>query len=158
MSSRDWRSIDIDALEPENHITKEELIPPNLPTYSNQEIQEVANQIRSQLSQGKFQQALELGLNNIPFGSTTQIKEIHQKTIFEIFCSIKNNISNNEIDEIIKNLNQEQQDNLIKYLYVNMSTSYGQKQGGLLLNWFEKIIEIVGIGSIARYLTDRRTV
>ncbi|KAI5954237.1 ARC15 [Candida jiufengensis] len=159
MASEDWRKIDIDALEPENHLTKEELIPPNLPQYTTNQIQEIGQSIRSQLSQGKFQQALVTGLDNIPFASSPQEKEIHQRTIFEVLCSIKNNSNSpNDINNIIKGLNQEQQDNLIKYLYTNMSTPYGQKQGGLLLNWFEKIVEIVGIGSISRYLTDRRTV
>ncbi|EMG50096.1 Actin-related protein 2/3 complex subunit 5 [Candida maltosa Xu316] len=158
MASEDWRKIDIDALEPENHLTKEELLPSDLPFVSYDTIQSVAGQIRSNLSSGQFQQALVLGLDNVPYSADEKTKELHSQTIFEVLCSIRNNNNLNDLSKFIKSLNSEQQDVLIKYLYKNMGSSYGQKQGGLLLNWFEKTVEVTGVGSIARYLTDRRTV
>ncbi|KAI3405014.2 ARC15 [Candida oxycetoniae] len=158
MASRDWRSIDIDALETDAHLTEEDL-KPDLPVTSQSDISAVAQKVRTQLSSGEFQQALELALDNAPYVSDTpQTKEIHLKTVFEILCSIRNNNNLSDLPKFVKNLNQEQQDTLVKYLYKNMSTAYGQKQGGLLLNWFEKTIEVTGVGSIARFLTDRRTV
>lgn len=57
-----------------------------------------------------------------------------------------------------KQLDSNQQDTLVKYLYKNMSTSYGAKQGGLLLHWFEKTVEVTGLGPIVRFMADRRTV
>ncbi|CAI5755775.1 unnamed protein product [Candida verbasci] len=155
----DWRKIDIDALEPDSHLTKEELIPTNIPETTKQQIIEISQQIRSYLSSGQFQNALILGLDNVPYIAEEETKEIHSKTIFEILCSIKNNNSKlSDLKNFIIDLNDEQQDVLIKYLYKNMSTDYGQKQGGLLLQWFEKTVEVTGLGPIARYLTDRRTV
>ena len=158
MASEDWRKIDIDALEPEYHLSAAELVP-DLPQVSQSQISSVAQQVRSHLSSGQFQQALELALDNAPYiADLLQTKELHAKTVFEILCSIKNNNNISELGQFVKNLNQEQQDTLIKYLYKSMSESYGQKQGGLLLNWFEKTVEVTGVGAIARYMTDRRTV
>lgn len=158
MATEDWRKIDIDALEPEYHLSAAELVP-DLPQVSQSQISSVAQQVRSQLSSGQFQQALELALDNAPYiADLPQTKEMHAKTVFEILCSIKNNNNVSELGQFVKSLNQEQQDTLIKYLYKSMSEPYGQKQGGLLLNWFEKTVEITGVGAIARYMTDRRTV
>ncbi|KAI5958887.1 ARC15 [Candida theae] len=158
MASEDWRKIDIDALEPEYHLSAAELVP-DLPQISQSQISSVAQQVRSQLSSGQFQQALELALDNVPYiADSPQTKELHAKTVFEILCSIKNNNNISELGKFVKNLNQEQQDTLVKYLYKSMSESYGQKQGALLLNWFEKTVEVTGVGAIARYMTDRRTV
>ena len=142
MSSEDWRRIDIDALEPENHLTKEELLPTDIPPTSIDQIQSVASQIRSSLSSGQFQLALILGLDNVPYIADEQTKELHAKTIFEVLCSIRNNNNINDLTGFVKGLNKEQQDVLIKYLYKSMSSGYGQKQGGLLLNWFEKLSKL----------------
>lgn len=158
MVSEDWRSIDIDALEPDSHLTKEDLLPTDIPPTTIEQVQQVANQIRSNLSSGQFQQALSLALDNVPYVADLNTKELHSKTVFEVLCSIRNNNNLNDLTGFVKSLSSEQQDVLVKYLYNNMSSPYGQKQGGLLLNWFEKTIEVTGVGSIARYLTDRRTV
>ena len=71
-----------------------------------------------------------------------KLKELHAKTIFEVLCSIRNNNNINDLTGFVKGLNKEQQDVLIKYLYKSMSSGYGQKQGGLLLNWFEKLSKL----------------
>ncbi|KAK6464422.1 actin-related protein 2/3 complex subunit 5 [Scheffersomyces coipomensis] len=153
----DWRRIDIDAYEPENHLSKEELLP-NLPATSLSEIQTVSKQVRTLLSQGKFLDALKLGLQYPPYIASEDIKSLHTETIFEILCSIKNNHNLTELSSFIKQLSSDEQDILVKYLYKTMNTSYGQKQGGLILSWYEKTVEITGLGPIVRFLSDRRTV
>ncbi|MDC6271189.1 actin-related protein 2/3 complex subunit 5 family protein [Acetobacter pasteurianus] len=161
MSQEDWRRIDIDALEPENHLTLADLSPDSASStkFTSSQVQSLAQQIRSQLSSGQFQQALQTALDNPPYvADSAATKQLHAKTVFETLCSIKNNNSSQDISSFVKLLNQEQQDVLIKYLYRSMSEGYGQKQGGLVLNWFEKTVEITGVGAIARYMTDRRTV
>ncbi|RLV91032.1 Actin-related protein 2/3 complex subunit 5 [Spathaspora sp. JA1] len=156
MASEDWRKIDIDALT-EAHLTEADLIPDLSPT-SNETIVGISQQVRQYLSTGKYQEALSIALDNPPYVSDVQSKELHSRTVFEILCSIRNNHNLNQLTDFITKLNSEQQDTLIKYLYNNMSQDFGQKQGGLLLNWFEKTVEVTGLGPIARYLTDRRTV
>lgn len=153
----DWRRIDIDAFEPENHLSKEELIP-DLPPTSHDQIVAVSKQVRTALSSGQFQQALELVLDTPPYVADEATKLLHAETVFETLCSIKNNHNVNDLSKFVEQLSTLQQDTLVKYLYKNMSTSYGAKQGGLLLNWFEKTVEITGLGPIVRFMSDRRTV
>lgn len=152
-----WRRIDIDALETENHLSKEELIP-DLPAVSNEEIVSLSKQCRSALSLGQFLQALTLALDTPPYVADERTKDLHTETVFEILCSIKNNHSTNDLSNFVKQLDSNQQDTLVKYLYKNMGTSYGAKQGGLLLQWFEKTVEVTGLGPIVRFMADRRTV
>lgn len=152
-----WRSIDIDAYEQDTHLTSEDLVP-SLPTTSHDSIQSISQKVRSNLSSGQFNEALSLALDSAPYVSDQKTKDLHTETFFEILCSIKNNHNLNELSTFIKSLNQEQQDTLIKYLYKTMNTSYGAKQGGLLLTWFEKTVEITGLGPIVRFMSDRRTV
>lgn len=153
----DWRRIDIDAYEPENHLSKEELVP-DLPATSPDQIAAVSQQARSALSLGQFVEALQLVLDSAPYVADTQTKTLHAETVFEVLISIKNNHASTNLSTFIKQLDSNQQDVLVKYLYKNMSTPYGAKQGGLLLNWFEKTVEVTGLGPIVRFMTDRRTV
>ena len=79
MVSEDWRSIDIDALEPDAHLTKEDLLPTDIPPTTNEQVQQVANQIRSNLSSGQFQQALSLALDNVPYVADLSTKNYIQR-------------------------------------------------------------------------------
>ncbi|CAH6720693.1 actin-related protein 2/3 complex subunit 5 [[Candida] jaroonii] len=152
----DWRRIDIDALEADNFLTKEELVPSIDSNLSLQDISNIINECRNYLTKGKFLESLQLGLDNPPYLFDQSVKDQYNELMFEVLCSIKNN--NNDVSPIIKNLSTKQQDVLIKYLYKIMNTSYGSKQGGLMLVWFEKTIEITGLGPIIRFMSDRRTV
>lgn len=156
MYGTDWRRIDIDVYDTE-HLTKEELVP-DLPATSAQEIAGVSRDVRTALSSGQFLEALTLALDHPPYVADEQTKEAHAETIFEVLCSIRNNHNLADLLGFIQQLSPAQQDTLVKYLYKNMSTSYGAKQGGLLLSWFEKTVEITGLGPIVRFMTDRRTV
>lgn len=40
----------------------------------------------------------------------------------------------------------------------NLGEGGGGQQMSVLLSWHEKLVEVVGIGSIVRVMTDRRTV
>lgn len=152
-----WRTIDIDAFEPDKHMSKEELIP-NLPPTPREEIVTISRQCKSVLSQGQFLQALALVLDNAPYVSDEETKKIHAETVFEVLCSVKNNHANSDLSGFIKQLSSDQQDTLVKYLYKAMGESYGAKQGGLLLQWFEKTVQETGLGPIVRFISDRRTV
>lgn len=153
----DWRRIDIDALEPDNHLSKEDLVP-DLPAVSYEEIVSISKQVKQSLSLGQFVPALKLALDNPPYVADERTKNLHAETVFEALVSIKNNQHVNEFANIVKQLDADQQDNLIKYLYKNMNTSYGAKQGGVLLSWFEKTVEVTGLGPVVRFFSDRRTV
>lgn len=151
----DWRKIDIDALEKENFLTPQELVP-DVSRLNVVDIQPVVVECKNRLTKGQFLQSLQLGLDNAPYISGPNIKSEYVELIFEILVSTKNN--NNDVSPIIKQLSSQQHDTLVKYLYAIMSTNYGSKQGGLLLTWFEKTIGATGLGPIIRYISDRRTV
>lgn len=75
-------------------------------------------------------------------------------TIFELLSSIKPN----EISDVIKTLNTEQQDVLMKYLYKGFADPKSYNPA-ILLNWHEKLVKAAGHGCIVRsVLTDMRTV
>lgn len=69
-------------------------------------------------------------------------------------------IRSNQITSTVEGLSADQRDTLIKYIYKGMGSPLGQAHGngGILLTWFEKTVEVTGQGSIIRYMSDRRTV
>ncbi|OBA19233.1 Arp2/3 complex 16 kDa subunit ARPC5 [Metschnikowia bicuspidata var. bicuspidata NRRL YB-4993] len=153
----DWRRIDIDALEPENHLSKQDLVP-DLPPVTPSEIAAIAQQVKQALSLGQFLQALQAVLETPPYVSDEKTKNVHTETVFEVLVSIKNNHNTHEFSSFVSQLSSDQQDTLVKYIYKIMSTSYGAKHGALLLSWFEKTVEVTGMGPVVRFYSDRRTV
>lgn len=153
----DWRRIDIDALEPENHLLKQDLIP-DLPPVSHDEIVALSRTVKQTLSLGQFLQALQAALDTPPYVADEATKELHAETVYEVLVSIKNNHSIGEFSNFVKQLSSDEQDILVKYIYKLMTTTYGAKQGGLLLSWFEKTVDVTGMGPVVRYFSDRRTV
>ncbi len=79
---------------------------------------------------------------------------MHLSTVFDTLKSIKQS----QIPELVSDLSTEEHDVLVKYLYKLMSLPQGQQNSGILLAWFDKTIEVTGIGPIIRHLNDRRTV
>ncbi|KAI5356985.1 hypothetical protein Slin15195_G090850 [Septoria linicola] len=190
-----WRTIDIDALDPESssNFDLTTLTPAIVPT-SSAEVQTLAGQIRQLLRGGDSEGALRGALENAPYGADDAGKSIHLATVTEILQSIRQA----EITPICQRINQseggsEVLDTLMKYLYKGMAKdapsstgrsgtpqqnvtpqatgfsqvggrSFGQAQEGggqamsVLLSWHEKLIELVGPGSIVRVMSDRRTV
>lgn len=153
----DWRRIDIDALEPENHLLKQDLIP-DLPPVSRDQVEAVARNVKLSLSLGQFLPALQAALDTPPYVADEATKEVHAETVYEVLVSIKNNHATSEFSTFVKSLTSDQQDTLVKYIYKIMATSYGAKQGALLLSWFEKTVDVTGMGPVVRYFSDRRTV
>lgn len=153
----DWKKIDVDIYESNKHLTKEDLYlkPSNL---NKIDFEIPLNQIKKLLSNGNLFESLQFGLKNPPFFANEEIKNEYTKVIFEILQTIRNNNSSLQIIDLIKKLTSNEHDILIKYLYKIMSTNYGIKQGVLMLSWFEKTVEIAGIGSIVRYISDRQTI
>lgn len=153
----DWRRIDIDALEPENHLSKQDLVP-DLPPVSYEEIASLASSVKQQLSLGQFLPALQSALDTPPYVADERTKALHTETVFEVLMSIKNNHGVNDYAGFVKKLSSDQQDTLVKYIYKIMATPYGAKQGALMLGWFEKTVDVTGMGPVVRFYCDRRTV
>lgn len=154
MSYENFRKIDIDALDPEGGITKQELVA-DLPPVDPSEIQARAQQVRGLISKGDYSSALQYALTDPPYGGDDQIKDLHLRTVLDIFTATKSS----DITGLVESLDGEQQSVLIKYIYKGMAALSGQSSnGGILLAWFEKTIDVTGQGSIVRYMSDRKTV
>lgn len=152
-----FRDIDIDALEG-NYMTAVEL-QPDLPPLSSQEVVQVAHQAKQALLSGHLLPALQLVLENPPYTSEVEAKDSYANIVFDVLVAIRNNSLPSDLaNKFVKQLSEEQQDTLVKYLYKNMALPTGAKQGAILLTWFEKTIEVTGVGSIVRFMSDRRTV
>ncbi|KAH3675800.1 hypothetical protein WICPIJ_009253 [Wickerhamomyces pijperi] len=149
----DWRRIDIDALDPENNLTLEDLIPEVEPV-SQAELQQRVTNLRTLMSKGASKDAISLITEQPPYGADAEGKEQYLNTVIDVLTSTKQT----EITQIVESLSLEQQNVLFKFLYKGMASQKGQQQGGVLLAWFEKSVEITGLGPVVRYLSDRRTV
>jgi len=187
MAHINWRTINIDALDPEsaNNFDLTSLAPTVQPV-STADVQTLSGQIRQLLRGGNPEGALRGALENAPYGADEQGKAIHLSTVVEILQSIRQA----EMTPILQQIyssdgGSEVCDTLMKYIYKGMAQgspnagvknvssqtgfsqaggrSFGGAEGGgqamsVLLSWHEKVVETAGAGSILRVMSDRRTV
>jgi len=115
-----------------------------------------ANTVRSLLAKGDNQGALEAILRQAPYGPhVEEAKNLTLQTIVQILNSTKSA----NIPLIVKGLDTDAQDTLMKYLYKGMGLpGWGEVSGSVLLGWHEKLTEVAGTGCIVRVMTDRRAV
>lgn len=151
----DWRRIDIDAFDPESgRLTAHDLIPPNQPVLTLTEVQASIQQLRTYTASGDFWSALNLFTSQPPYNADDEAKKQYLLGVLDVLTQVRQA----DIPSLINQLDRHQQDVLVKYLYKSMSVPEGQKSGGILLAWFEKLTQASGINPIVRYLSDRRTV
>lgn len=72
----DWRRIDIDALDPENNITAEDLAP-EVPPVSADEVQSIISNIRTLISKGSYSDAILYATEQAPYGADESSKVCH---------------------------------------------------------------------------------
>ncbi|KAL8945848.1 MAG: hypothetical protein Q9222_007669 [Ikaeria aurantiellina] len=186
MATMNWRTINIDLLDPESPANFSiATLSPAVPPVSASEVQGLSSQIRQLLRGGDGEGALRGALENPPYGGDAAAKEVHLATVVEILQSIKQSDMSPILSRIYGSEGGvEILDVLMKYLYKGMSHtskpstgkmspqptggfsqihSRGTAEGGgqamsVLLSWHEKLVEIAGPGSIVRVMSDRRTV
>ncbi|KAK9727437.1 arp2/3 complex subunit [Basidiobolus ranarum] len=147
-----FRKLDIDALDEEKYFEE------NTQTRTNEEISSLVNskvhEVRQILSRGQHAQALSRALEDPPYGQDVQeSKDIATQVVMEVLSSTKLS----DIPTVVKSLNPEELDVLMKYLYRGMA-SPELYNCSVILSWHEKVIATTGLGSIVRVLTDRNTV
>ncbi|ODV61387.1 Arc15p [Ascoidea rubescens DSM 1968] len=151
----DWRRIDIDALDPESRLTDEQLRLVDTDLVSYDDVLLKSRQVKALLSKGNYSDSLRLALTNPPYHSDIEDTRLFNLSlVLEVLTSVKQA----QMSNIVQALDIDQQDILVKYLYKAMSQSQSQIHSGILLAWFEKTIEITGLGPILRYMSDRRLV
>ncbi|KAF2198176.1 Arp2/3 complex 16 kDa subunit ARPC5 [Delitschia confertaspora ATCC 74209] len=186
MATLNWRTINIDALDPDSPANFDlSTLTPDVASASTADVQSLAGQIRQLLRAGDNEGALQGALENPPYGADERGKDIHLATVIEILQSIRQS----EMSPILSRIysapgGTEALDVLMKYIYKGMAQSNtantaktmtpqatgfsqiharGGGEGGgqamsVLLSWHEKLVEIAGPGCIVRVMTDRRTV
>lgn len=73
MAAVNFRKIDIDQYDPENFVSQEDLVPPQ-PAISPAEIVARGQQVRQILAKGDYASALQLVLDNPPYGADDATK------------------------------------------------------------------------------------
>lgn len=151
----DWRRIDIDSFDRENgRLRAADLVPQYDTILSVQDLQGRINEIRSFAMAGDVSSAVGLATREPAYNADAQAKAQYLHTVLEALLQVRQA----DIANIVRGLTPEQQDVLCKYLYSGMAIPEGQKQGGVLLLWFEKLTEAAGLRPVMHYLNDRNTV
>ncbi|KAH7402206.1 actin-related protein 2/3 complex subunit 5 [Phaeosphaeria sp. MPI-PUGE-AT-0046c] len=186
MANINWRTINIDALDPDSPANFDlTSLTPAVTPVSTADVQNYSQQIRQLLRGGDNEGALQGALESPPYGADDKGKEVHLAAVIEILQSIRQS----DMSPILSRIygapgGTEALDVLMKYIYKGMAqasppsnarnitpqaTGFSQVhargggEGGgqamsVLLSWHEKLVEIAGPGSVVRVMTDRRTV
>ncbi|KAI6842891.1 Arp2/3 complex 16 kDa subunit ARPC5 [Hortaea werneckii] len=160
---------------------------PAVQPVSTADVQNLSNQIRQLMRGGNAEGALQAALENAPYGADEQGKSIHLSVVTEVLGQIRQAEMTPILQRLYGSEGgSELCDTLMKYLYKGMSQgapgsgstpknmtpqatgfsqmggrSFGGEGGGqamsVFLSWHEKLVEMVGPGSIVRVMSDRRT-
>lgn len=111
-------------------------------------------EISGMLNSGKQKEALKLALNSAPLGSKSQFQ---RDANFNVTLKILLSIRISEIEAIVNELNFDEIDILIKYIYRGFEVPSDGSSAHLLV-WHDKAFSKGGVGSIIRVLTDKKRV
>ncbi|OBT79103.1 hypothetical protein VF21_01684 [Pseudogymnoascus sp. 05NY08] len=151
-----WRTIDIDALDPEssrNFPITTLAAPPSGPRALD--AQSVRGLLRGGDAEGALRGAVGSGVD----------KDAQLQIVIEVLQSIKAA----DMTPLLRSVyasegGSDVLDSLMKYLYAGMAAPTQQRQGessgaamSVLLSWHEKVVEVAGLGCVGRVMTDRRT-
>ncbi|KAH3668360.1 hypothetical protein OGAPHI_002114 [Ogataea philodendri] len=145
-----WRRIDIDQYDPDYQY---EADPIDAPAYTVQQLEPLLGEIRGSISRGDSVGAIKLCVADPPYGSDAAAKTAYLQSVLSVLVSVKQT----EIPNIVKGLDVDETDTLVKLLYSLMSLKEGQKSGGALLGWFDKVVGIVGERPIVSYVNSSLT-
>ncbi|KAJ5188687.1 ARP2/3 complex 16kDa subunit (p16-Arc) [Penicillium cf. griseofulvum] len=127
MSQINYRTINIDALDPESstNFPMESLLPATLPqAASASDAANAAAQVRQMLRGGDPEGALRTVLDTAPLGGDDRAKEVHLATVIDVLQGIRQG----EMTRILEGVcsgdgGAERADCLMKYLYKGMSSA-----------------------------------
>eukprot|EP01112_Ceratiomyxa_fruticulosa_P020565 TRINITY_DN703_c0_g1_i1.p1 TRINITY_DN703_c0_g1~~TRINITY_DN703_c0_g1_i1.p1 ORF type:complete len:143 (-),score=35.30 TRINITY_DN703_c0_g1_i1:103-531(-) len=116
------------------------------------EVQQRQSEVTKLLNAGKALDALPIALNDPPTHTKNQeIKDQNSVIVISVLTAIKEA----QVDQVVANLNDEQLDVLMKYIYKGLSNG---ETSTPLFKWHESVLKKAGLGSIVRVMTDRKTV
>ncbi|XP_023329922.1 actin-related protein 2/3 complex subunit 5 [Eurytemora carolleeae] len=145
-SSNAFRRIDVDQYAEDNY--KEEVDNDSVAAGPNE------TDVMALLAQNKQAEALKHVLSNAPLGSNNQaVRDASFSLVLRVLLSFKTS----QIDEAVKQLDNETRDILMKYIYRGFEVP-SEGSSIQLLVWHEKVFALSGVGSIVRVLTDKKKV
>ncbi|TVY42530.1 Actin-related protein 2/3 complex subunit [Lachnellula subtilissima] len=134
--SDNWRTINIDALDPESSSNFDTTtLHPAFAPVSDAEIRNVGQQVKQLLRGGDAEGALRGALESAPYGGDAGVKEVHLQTVTEVLQSIKASDMTPMLQRIFKTEGgSDALDVLMKYLYKGMgaSSTRGLSRGSTL--------------------------
>ena len=143
--STQFRRVDVDALD-EDRFEDDAAADEGGSGPSDGEIQELLN------SKNHTEALLKL-LRSAPISGNAKDKDRAFGLVLRVLLQYKAS----EVDAAVKQLSQEDQDVLMKYLYRGFAEPTDNACASLL-TWHEKLTAVAGLGSIMRVMTDRKTV
>ncbi|KAI9296523.1 ARP2/3 complex 16 kDa subunit (p16-Arc) [Neoconidiobolus thromboides FSU 785] len=147
-----FRQIDIDTIEGKRWVNSDFILADN--SVIEQEYNERSKEVKTLLSKGKNQEALERALLNPPyFSDNEELKNQNLHSVMDVLSSFKSN----QLPDVIGSLSPDHLDVLMKYVYRAMAYP-AQFNSSVALTWHEKLVEANGTAAIVRVLTDYRTV
>nr|AAX09925.1 actin-related protein 2/3 complex 16kDa subunit [Aurelia aurita] len=145
-NTREFRKVDVDKFD-EDRFQDDQAEEEQDTGPSEADIQQL-------LMSKKNTEALKLLLSQAPAGSKNKDRK---DKAFELVTRVLTNYKASEITAAAKDLNIQETDMLMKYIYrgfAEPSDSYCAR----ILSWHEKVVANGGLGSIIRALADRKTV
>ncbi|KAH6673232.1 actin-related protein 2/3 complex subunit 5 [Halenospora varia] len=120
-----WRTINIDALDPESSSNFDtSTLHPAFTPVSDNEVRTLGQQVRQLLRGGDAEGALRGALEMAPYGGNDAVKEVHLQTVTEVLQSIKASEMTPMLQRIFKTEGgSDALDVLMKYLYIGMAAS-----------------------------------
>ncbi|CAO1634392.1 unnamed protein product [Sympodiomycopsis kandeliae] len=152
----DFRSINVDIWE-EDVLLESDLVPAYHldPQSAAADADAKAQQSRQLLNKSDIASALQLLLTDSPYGGTEM--QAAKETYLQAFLQLLNSVKSTDIAPLLKALDVDQRDTLMKWIYKGLSRPE-LGSGGVLLGWHEKLTEIAGTGCIVRVMSDRRRI
>ena len=144
-----YRKIDVDAYDEDRFIEEESTDNSAGSALSSRE-----SEVRAFINKGNAKDAVIKALDNPPIASKDQaLKDKNLQIVMDALNSVKSA----DVGAVVKALNSNQVDILMKYIYRGMA--FPEKfNSGNLLAWHASAFEVGGHGTIVRVLTDRKTV
>jgi actin related protein 2/3 complex subunit 5 len=91
MAQVNWRTINIDALDPESSENFDlSTLTPAVQPVSSQDVQALSQQIRQLWRGGDAEGALRGALENAPYGADAQSKDSYMQTVTEVLQQVRN--------------------------------------------------------------------
>lgn len=129
MANINWRTINIDAYDPDSaqNFDLASVLPTTLPAASSSgEAAQIAQQVRQLLRAGDSLGALQSALETAPLGGDDQAKQVHTTTVLEVLQGIRQSDVSRLLTEMLGQPGGAALgDTLMKYLYKGMAGAQG---------------------------------